>query len=96
MKRSRKHVKHFKLLKNTQESIAKHSVKAFNDRGLTKVTRTTMQGIGIQNTADHDQDFSMKRSVFTEATFIPIPIKVQLVRLVPSTRRRTAILIRKL
>ena len=85
-----------KLLKSAEDNTANHSMKGFNERGLMKMIRTTMHGIDIENTADHNHDFSVKRSVFTEATFIPIPIKVQLVRLVPSTRRRTAILIRKL
>ena len=96
MKRSHKHMNHFKLLRNAEESTANLAKKPYNDRGLTKMIRIMMHGIGIENTADHNQDLSVKRSVFTEATFIPIPIKVQLVRLVPSTRRRTAILIRKL
>ena len=87
---------HFALLRSAEESTAKQSTKAFDDRGLTKNIRTMMNGIGSENTTDHNRDFGVKRFVFTEATFIPIPIKVQLVRLVPSTRRRTAFLIRKM
>ncbi len=71
-------------------------MQAFEERVLTETIQTMKRVIGIENTGAHNQDFSVKRSVFTEASFIPIPIKVQLVRLVPSTRRRTAFLIRKM
>ena len=67
-----------------------------DDGVLREMIRILLNVIAIHFETDHDQEFRAKHWLFTEASLNPIPIKVQLVRLVPSTRRRTAILIRKL
>ena len=88
--------KDFALLEGRQRCAKLERTRTVSDLVPREMISTFVDVSENRNGANHNHDFRVNRSVFTEATLIPIPIKVQLVRLVPSTRRRTAILIRKL